>query len=614
MRADGGDARRRRRRPRAAPARTDEDREAARAERAARRAERAARAARSGTTGAASATAPAEAGAAATYAGQATPAGGALGQPAEAAPEPPAPAAAPRRSHARNTAIFSSLTGLSRIAGLAREIVAAALYGTLPAASAFTLAFQVPNLVRALVADAALSSAFVPVFSELLEQKRRREAFHAASALAGLLLVALTALTLVFILIAPWLMPLFTDDAAIDALTVGLSRVLFPIVVLLGLNGLVVGILNAHDHFTIPALTPLVWNLVIIAGMVVLTPLFEGPDQLYAYAIGVVAGTVVQLAMSIPPLRAVGFPLRISFDFRDPRIMQVLRLMLPVSVGLGLINISVVLNSTIGFKVSDQAPRAIDAAFRIYMLPQGMFSVAIATVLFPALARMATRRDFAGLQALTGTGVRQIALLLIPSAAALVVLSEPIVRLVYQRGEFDAESTRLTSEALLWFSFSLPFSGINLLLTRTFFSLQRPWLPTTLALASLAVNAAVSLALYEPLGIAGIVLGTTASNAVMAILLARRLRRELGGLEVARTLRAMALMTAAAALLAGIAYGTWSVLDDLLGRSLVAQIVSVSLALTLGGLAYAGAVLAVRLPEAHQIRDLFARRLRRSAS
>src|SRR3954452_20796416 len=505
----------------------------------------------------------------------------------------PTQAAAPRgvgRRVARNTAIFSIATGFSRVAGLAREIVAAAYFGTQGAASAFTVAFQVPNLVRALVADAALSSAFVPVFSELLEHKRRREALHLASALAGLLLVALTTLTLVFILIAPWLMPLFTDDATLDALTVGLSRVLFPIVVLLGLNRLVVGILNAHDHFTIPALTPLVWNLVIIAGMVVLTPLFEGPDQLYAYAIGVVAGTVVQLAMSIPPLRAVGFPLRISFDFRDPRIMQVLKLMLPVSVGLGLINISVVLNSTIGFKVSDQAPRAIDAAFRIYMLPQGMFSVAIATVLFPALARMATRRDFAGLQALTGTGVRQIALLLIPSAAALVVLSEPIVRLVYQRGEFDAESTRLTSEALLWFSFSLPFSGINLLLTRTFFSLQRPWLPTALAVASLAVNAAVSLALYQPLGIAGIVIGTTVSNAVMAVLLARRLRQELGGLEVARTLRAMALMTVAAAVLAAIAYGTWYGLDQLLGRSLLAQIGPLGPAPSLGGLAYAAVV------------------------
>jgi len=204
----------------------------------------------------------------------------------------------------------------------------------------------------------------VPVFSELLEHKRQREALHLAASLFGLILAVGGGITVLFILVAGVLMPVFTGPEftpALDDLTVGLSRVLFPIVVLLGINGLVVGILNAHDHFTIPALTPLVWNLVIIAGMVVLTPLFEGPDQLYAYAIGVVAGTVVQLAMCIPPLRAVGFPLRISFDFRDPRIPRVLKLMLPVSIGLGLINVSVVLNSTIGFRVSDEAPRAIDA-------------------------------------------------------------------------------------------------------------------------------------------------------------------------------------------------------------------------------------------------------------
>ena len=217
---------------------------------------------------------------------------------------------APRRT-AVNTLIFSVATGLSRIAGLIREIVAARYFGTSGAASAFTLAFQIPNLIRALVADAALSSAFVPVFSELLENKKRREAYQLASALAGLLLVGLTLITLGFILIAPWLIPLFTGDEftpALDALAVGLSQVLFPIVILLGLTGLAVGILNVHDHFAIPAIAPLVWNIVIIAGMVGLAPLFEGDDKLYAYAIGVVAGTLVQLLMMLPALRGDRLP------------------------------------------------------------------------------------------------------------------------------------------------------------------------------------------------------------------------------------------------------------------------------------------------------------------
>ena len=529
-----------------------------------------------------------------------------------------APEAPITSRRARNTAIFSILTGLSRVAGLGREIVARSYFGTSGAMSAFTLAFQVPNLIRALVADAALSSAFVPVFSELLENKRRREALHLASALAGLLLVALTALTLAFILVAPALMPLFTghdSTPVLDDLAVGLSQVLFPIVVLLGLNGLVVGILNAHEHFTIPALAPLVWNLVIIGGLVGVTPLFEGDDRLYGYAIGVLAGTAVQLVMCLPPLRSIGYPLRISFDFRrDPRVRQVLLLMLPVSLGLGLINVSLLVNSAIGFLVSNQAPTAIDAAFRIYMLPQGMFSVAVATVLFPALSRLATRRDAAGLRALIGSGMRQISLLLIPSAAAFVALSTPIVRLVYQRGEFDAESTAQASEALFWFSFSLPVSGITLLLTRSFFSLQRPWLPTRLALVSIVVNIIVSLALYKPMGIGGVVLGTTVANVVLCVLEARVLRRGLGGLELGRTLRAMLLIAAASALLGVLAYGVWYGLDSLLGRSLPAQLISVGVALAVGGLAYGAVLLRSGLPEARQIVDLFARRLRRSAS
>src|SRR5215218_2898782 len=519
---------------------------------------------------------------------------------------------------ARNTVIFSVLTGLSRVAGLIREIIAGAYFGTSGAASAFTLAFQVPNLIRALVADAALSSAFVPVFSELLEHKRRREAVQLAAALAGLILVALTLLTLGFILIAPVLMPLLTGDEStpmLDDLTVGLSQVLFPIVVLLGLTGLVVGILNANDHFTIPALAPLVWNVVIIAGLVGLRPLFEGDDQLYAYAIGVVAGTTIQLLMCLPQLRRLGYPLRVSFAFRhDPRVRQVLLLMLPVSLGLGLINVSLLVNSAIGFLVSEEAPTAIDAAFRIYMLPQGMFSVAVATVLFPVLSRLATRRDAAGLRELIGTGMRQISLLLIPSAAVFVALSEPITRLIYQRGDFDAGSTSQAAEALFWFSFSLPVSGITLLLTRSFFSLQRPWLPTRLAAISILVNVAVSYALHGPMGIGGVVLGTTVSNVVLCVLEARVLRRGLGGLELTRTLRAMLLIAAASALLGVVAYGVWYGLDSLLGRSLLAQVITVGVALALGGFVYAAVLLRSGLPEARQILDLFARRLGRSAS
>jgi len=514
---------------------------------------------------------------------------------------------------ARNTAIFSILTGLSRIAGLIREIVASSYFGTSGAFSAFTIAFQIPNLVRNLFADAALSAAFVPVFTELLEKGRRREAYQLASTFVAIIVGALVAISVFFVLIAPYVMPLLTGDdfsGELDGLTVGLSQVLFPIVLLLGLNGLLVGILNAYDHFTIPALSPLVWNVVIIVALIALRPLFDGDGQLYAYAIGVLIGTLVQLAMALPVLRRLDFSFARRADFGDPRVRQVLALMLPVTLSLGLINFNMVINSTLGSYVSEQGPRAIDAAFRVYMLPQGMFSVAIATVLFPSLARLATRRDADGMRALTGTGTRQILLALIPAAACTLVLAEPITRLVYERGEFDAESTKLVSEALFWFSFSLPFAGVNLLLTRTFFSVQRPWLPTKLGAMSLVVNAIVALALYKPFGVGGIVVGTAVGSAAMTWGQVVYLRRGLNGrLEGGETLRALVRILAASAALAGVAYLLWAGLDGLLGRSLPAQIISVGTALAAGLTVYALAVLALRVPEASQIRELVSARI-----
>jgi putative peptidoglycan lipid II flippase len=526
-----------------------------------------------------------------------------------ASPDQPSPAG---RAAARNTAIFSVLTGLSRIAGLAREILASSYFATSGAFSAFTIAFQVPNVVRSLFADAALGAAFVPVFTEMLEQGRRKDAFRLASTLFFLILTVLGAITVLFIAFAGLIMPLFVGSqlAGLEDLTVGLSRVLFPVVLVLGLNGLVVGILNAYDHFTIPALSPLVWNAVILFCLVGSQHVLSGDNQLYGYAIGVIIGTIVQFAMAVPMLRRLGFHLEVSFSFRDERVRKVLRLMLPVTIGLGLINFNVLINSTLGSLVSEGAPRAIDAAFRIYMLPQGMFSVAIATVLFPALSRYAARRDLDGLRALTANGMRQIFLLLIPAAAATLALATPITRLIYQHGAFGSSSTDLVSSALFWFSFSLPFSGVNLLLTRTFFSLQKPWITTGIAALNLAVNVGVSVALYGPFGIAGIVIGTAVSSAVMTLAQMHFLRRELHGrLEGRRTALVVTQMLGASVLLAAVTYGVWKGLDMALGRGLVGQVISVGAGLVAGAVVYGVTVHLLRIPEARQIEQLLVGRL-----
>jgi putative peptidoglycan lipid II flippase len=518
----------------------------------------------------------------------------------------------PRRSFARNTAIFSVLTGLSRIAGLMREVLASSYFGLSPAFSAFTLAFYIPNVVRSLFADSALSAAFVPVFTELLEEDKKREAFQLASTLFMVMLAALGAICALFILSAGFVVPLFTGSEftqAMDDLAVGLSRVMFPIVLLLGLNGLLVGILQAYDHFTIPALSPLIWNVVIMVFLVSARPLFS--DDLYAYAVGILVGTAVQFAMALPVLRTVGFTFEFSFNYRDPRVKRVFVLMLPVTLGLGLINFNVFANAILGGYVSVEAPRAIDAAFRIYMLPQGMFSVAIATVLFPQLSRLAARHDLAGLRGSVDNGLRLIFLMLLPAAAATLVLATPITRLVFERGEFDASDTELVATALFWFSFSLPFSGVNLLLTRTFFSLQRPWLVTYLSVGNLIINVGVSIVFVAlGFGIGGIVAGTAIADFAMAGAQLYVLRGQLQGrMNLRATSEVVAGMLIAAVWFGITAWVSWAALDWVFGRSLLGQVISVGGGLAIGSAAYVYVVLAMRLPEAEQLRAIVRRRL-----
>ncbi len=505
---------------------------------------------------------------------------------------------------ARSTAFFSAATGLSRILGLVREIVAAKYFGVTAAMSAFTIAFQVPNLVRALFADSALQGAFVPVFTELLEKGKKREAFHVASSLFFLIFLVLGLTTALFIVFAEPIMSIFApgfDDQPLRDLTVGLSQLMFPIVLLLALSGVIVGMLNSFEHFSVPALAPVAWNLVIIAALVMLTPLFEGQDRVYAYAIGVLVGTIVQFLLPIPWLRGRGGHFTITLDWRNEHVKRVLWLMLPVTLALGMINLSLLINSLFGTLVSDEAPAAIDKAFRIYQLPQGLFSISIATVLFPTLSKLAARGANDDLRATMSNGVRQICLLLIPSAVLMAVLAEPIVRLLYQRGEFGPEATDLVTTALVWWSISLPFQGVSLLFSRTFFGLQQPWATTALAVVNMVVNAAVAFALYEPFGIAGIVLGTVAGTLVMTIAQGLILRGELGGIEGRKLIGTIVRMLAAAAILAAFAYGVWYGLDELFGRSLIAQIIAVGAGVAAGVLAYAVAVWALRVPEAHQV-------------
>ena len=513
---------------------------------------------------------------------------------------------------ARSTAFFSIATGASRVAGLAREIVAAGYYGVGGPMSAFTIAFQVPNLVRALFADAALQPAFVPVFTDLVGRRQFREAFRLASTLLLLITMVLGALTAIFVLAAPVLIPLFApgqkDEPALMALTVSLSRVLFPILILLGISGIVVGILNSYDRFGAYAISPFFWNVTIILVLVVLEPLFHGEDKIYAYAIGILIGTAVQLAIPAWDLRHTPFHFTWTLDWRHPGVRRVLLLMLPVTISLGLINFNALINSFFGSLVAKEGPAAIDKAFRLYQLPQGIFSVAIATVLFPTLARFANNKEFVNLRATLANGMRQILFVLVPAAVVFLALSDPIIRLVYQRGEFNPADTQLVGTALFWFAFSLPTNGVYLLQTRTFFSLQRPWQATALAVVDLVVSAMAAWALYKPFGVGGIVAGTGIGTSAAVFAQAYILRRQFHGLELGRLLSTVIRISLASLVLAAVSWLLWDALDHALGRSTVAQIISLGAGMTLGAIAYLVVARVLRIAELEQIMRLLRRR------
>src|SRR5205823_6084120 len=271
--------------------------------------------------------------------------------------------------------------------------------------------------------------------------------------------------------------------------------------------------------------------------------------KLYVYAVSIVVATFIQMFLPLPWLRGLDRGqerLRVVLDWRDPMVKRVFVLMVPVTLGLGLINVNAVIDMFFASRLIDPnlAPTAIQKAFLVYMLPQGMFSVAIATVLFPSLSRFAARGDMDGFRGTVSNGLRQIAFLLVPAAAVSAVLAEPIVRILYQRGHFHAAQTPVVAGALAAFSAGLVFNGAMLMLNRAFFSLQSNWIPTIVALGNLVLNAALDAAFYR-FGTWGIPLSTAVVNVAGTAVLLVLLRQRLGRIEGRETADSFARIFAA---------------------------------------------------------------------
>src|SRR5438132_5920678 len=339
-----------------------------------------------------------------------------------------------------------------------------------------------------------------------------------------------------------------------SSLAVGLARVLFPIVVLLGLTGIVVGILNSYDEFSIPALTPVFWNAVIIVGLVVGVPRAHATStKLYVYAVSIVVATLVQLLLPMPWLRGKDDRLHVVLDWRDAAVRKTFALMVPITIGLGLINFNAFIDTLFAARLIDknQAPSAINAAFRLYIFPQGMFSVAVATVLFPTLAALASRRDYDAFRHTVATGLRQIASLLVPATLVCAVLAEPIVRLVYQHGDVTPSQATVVAASPGAFGIGLTFNGTMLMLNRAFFSMQTAWIPSWVALGNLGLNAALDAAFYR-FGICGIPVSTSLVNIAGTGALLVFLRRRMGRIELGETASSFVKVVAASVPLAGV--------------------------------------------------------------
>ncbi len=469
--------------------------------------------------------------------------------------------------------------------------------------------------MRSLVADSALGSSLLPVFTGLLQRGERERAWRVASAVLTLTAIFTTAVSLVGILAARPILETFTSltEAQVD-LGVPIVQILFPTVSLLALNGIVNAILNSFDVYFVPAIAPVAWNVVIIGFLVVGFSTPSERTRVLLYAVGTLVGTAVQLAICLPPLRGRGGRLRFTADARDPAVRQILVLMLPIALSLGLINVNLFFALAWFATAIDpiHAARSIEAAFRVYMLPQGVFSVAVASVLFPTLARLAQAGDLRGVADHVRQGASQIAFLLMPSSVVLAVLADPITRLLYQRGVWTSADTGRTAPALAALCLGLTANGVVLVLNRTFYAMQRPWLPAVIAGASLALNLVLYATLGPWLGIWGIPLAMSISNLATVGVMWIVLGRTIGALGTRLALASLARSVVASIAAGAVALVVWNLIDGALGQSTLAQIGAVGLACAAAIAAYLAATLALRMPEAQMIARLAGRLAGRS--
>ncbi len=453
--------------------------------------------------------------------------GASAGQAAVVTPEHPDHAQV-----ARAAGVVGGATFLSRILGYGRDAVIAWLFGTSASADAFFVAFRIPNLLRRMFAEGSLSVAFIPVFTETLHKKGKAEALQLARATLFSLTMLLTVVVMLGILFAPEIVrvvgPGFKDDPALFALTVELTRVMFPYILFIGLVALSMGILNVFGHFAAPALAPAVLNLSIIGAALVVSPHLERP--VVGLAVGVVSGGVLQLVLQLPFLYRFGVSLGRRLVFFHPGLKKIGKLMLPAAFGAAVYQINLLINTQLATLLPQGSVSYLYYADRLVQFPLGVVGMAAATALLPSLSRQALAGDRAAVTRTFGHSVKIVMFITIPAMCGLILLREPIILLLFKRGAFGLEAVRLTAAALLYYAAGLWAFTLARLAAQTFYALQDTRTPVWTAAVSIGVNIVCGITFMRFMGHAGLALATTAASGVNVILLFWAMRSKIGPL------------------------------------------------------------------------------------
>jgi putative peptidoglycan lipid II flippase len=531
-----------------------------------------------------------------------------------------APESRAERLNTRAAGVVGLAVLCSRILGLAREQIFAALFGGGRIMDAFTIAFRIPNLLRDLFAEGALSTAFVTTFSKTVATDGEAAAWRLANKVATLTAVTLSAITVLGIVFAPWLVavlaPGFEGEKA--ALTVTLTRVMYPFILLVSLAALVMGMLNARNVFGVPAMASSFFNLgSIIAGVVLgywLDPHF-GARAILGLAIGTLIGGTLQLTVQLPALKALGYRFRPDFHWRDPGVGSILRLMGPSVIAASTTQVNVLVNSVFASELGDGPTFWLTVAFRLMQLPLGIFGVALGTVALPLLARMAATGQHGAFRSELARGMRLAFLMTIPASIGLIVLAEPIISVLYQHGRFGAHETRESAGALRFYALGLCGYAALKVLVNAFYALDRRKTPMVVSIVAVGLNLALNWIFTLQLGWGhrGLAFSTACVATSNFLILYLLMRAHLGRLES----RAMGVLLARVALaslaLLAIAWGGahW-LLADWAVQPFWPKLASLTLVIGCAAVAFFVCASALGIGEVQELRQAVRRRLRRA--